>query len=185
MPGDIDGLIHLSDLDASRPGEEAIKEFRKGDRVRAKVLEIDVEKGAHQPQPRATLEEEKVAGALAPYSRGQVVTCVVTEVTDSGLRVTVDEVNGFIRRSDLSKLRTDQNPHRFAVGERVDAKVVSIDTKAARLVLSIKSLEIEEGAARAPGIRVQRIRSVARRHPERGAEAEGGVTPRWRICSTV
>ncbi len=143
MPGDIDGLIHLSDLDASRPGEEAIKEFRKGDRVRAKVLEIDVEKERINLSTRQ-LEEEKVAGALAPYSRGQVVTCVVTEVTDSGLRVTVDEVNGFIRRSDLSKLRTDQNPHRFAVGERVDAKVVSIDTKAARLVLSIKSLEIEE-----------------------------------------
>ena len=143
MPGDIDGLIHLSDLDASRPGEEAIKEFRKGDRVRAKVLEIDVEKERINLSTRQ-LEEEKVAGALAPYSRGQVVTCVVTEVTDSGLRVKVDEVNGFIRRSDLSKLRTDQNPHRFAVGERVDAKVVSIDTKAARLVLSIKSLEIEE-----------------------------------------
>ena len=143
MPGDIDGLIHLSDLDASRPGEEAIKEFRKGDRVRAKVLEIDVAKERINLSTRQ-IEEEKVAGALAPYSRGQVVTSVVTEVTDSGLRVTVDDVNGFIRRSDLSKLRTDQNPHRFAVGERVDAKVVSIDTKAARLVLSIKSLEIEE-----------------------------------------
>jgi small subunit ribosomal protein S1 len=143
MPGDIDGLIHLSDLDATRPGEEAIKEFRKGDRVRAKVLEIDVTKERINLSTRQ-IEEEKVAGALAPYSRGQVVTCVVTEVTDSGLRVTVDDVNGFIRRSDLSKLRTDQNPHRFAVGERVDAKVVSIDTKAARLVLSIKSLEIEE-----------------------------------------
>ncbi len=143
MPGDIDGLIHLSDLDASRPGEEAIKEFRKGDRVRAKVLEIDATKERINLSTRQ-IEEEKVAGALAPYSRGQVVTSVVTEVTDSGLRVTVDDVNGFIRRSDLSKLRTDQNPHRFAVGERVDAKVVSIDTKAARLVLSIKSLEIEE-----------------------------------------
>ncbi len=143
MPGDIDGLIHLSDLDATRPGEEAIKEFRKGDRVRAKVLEIDIEKERVNLSTRQ-IEEEKAAGALAPYSRGQVVTSVVTEVTDSGLRVKVDEVNGFIRRGDLSKLRTDQNPHRFAVAERVDAKVVSIDNKAARLVLSIKSLEIEE-----------------------------------------
>ena len=107
------------------------------------MLEIDVEKERINLSTRQ-LEEEKAAGALAPYSRGQVVTCVVAEVTDSGLRVKVDDVNGFIRRSDLSKLRTDQNPRRFAIEERVDAKVVSIDTKAARLVLSIKSLEIEE-----------------------------------------
>lgn len=143
ITGEIDGLVHLSDIDSSRSGEEAIKDYKKGDRVQAKVLEIDQEKERVNLGIRQIAEDE-VRGELARYKRGQTVTCTIVEVTDGGLRVKVDDMGGFIRRADISKERSEQNPNRFSVDERVDAKVSSIDTKANRLVLSIRALEQEE-----------------------------------------
>lgn len=140
---EIDGLIHLSDIDSVRPGEEAIKDYKRGDRVQAKVLEIDQEKERVNLGIRQ-IGEDEARGELARYKRGTTVTCVIAEVTEGGLRVKVDDADGFIRRADISKERSEQNPNRFSVDERVDAKVASIDVKGNRIMLSIRSLEQEE-----------------------------------------
>lgn len=144
LPGDIDGMVHLTDLSWSEPGEEAIKNFKKGDEVKVKVLEIDAEKeriglGIKQ------LTEDPHEDAMAGLKRGSVVTCTVSQVTDGGLEVTVNGVvPGFIRRAELSRDRSEQRPDRFAVGEKVDAKISTIDRAARRLTLSIKAKEEEE-----------------------------------------
>jgi small subunit ribosomal protein S1 len=144
LPGDIDGMVHLTDLSWSEPGEEAIKHFKKGDEVKVKVLEIDAEKeriglGIKQ------LTEDPHEDAMAGLKRGAVVTCTVSQVTDGGLEVLVNGVvPGFIRRAELSRDRSEQRPDRFAVGEKVDAKISTIDRAARRLTLSIKAKEEEE-----------------------------------------
>jgi len=144
LPGEIDGMVHLTDLSWSEPGEEAIKHFKKGDEVKVKVLEIDVEKeriglGIKQ------LTDDPHEDAMAGLKRGGVVTCTVSQVTDGGLEVTVNGViQGFIRRGELSRDRSEQRPDRFAVGEKVDAKISTIDRAARRLTLSIKAKEEEE-----------------------------------------
>ena len=144
LPGDIDGMVHLTDLSWNEPGEEAIKEFKKGDEVKVRVLEIDVEKeriglGIKQ------LTDDPHEDAMAGLKRGGVVTCTVAQVTDGGLEVTVNGViQGFIRRGELSRDRSEQRPDRFAVGEKVDAKISTIDRAARRLTLSIKAKEEEE-----------------------------------------
>lgn len=144
LPGDIDGMVHLTDLSWSEPGEEAIKEFKKGDEVKVKVLEIDVEKeriglGIKQ------LTDDPHEDAMAGLKRGGVVTCTVAQVTEGGLEVLVNGViQGFIRRGELSRDRSEQRPDRFAVGEKVDAKISTIDRAARRLTLSIKAKEEEE-----------------------------------------
>jgi small subunit ribosomal protein S1 len=144
LPGEIDGMVHLTDLSWSEPGEEAIKNFKKGDEVKVKVLEIDVEKeriglGIKQ------LTDDPHEDAMAGLKRGGVVTCTVAQVTDGGLEVLVNGViQGFIRRGELSRDRSEQRPDRFAVGEKVDAKISTIDRAARRLTLSIKAKEEEE-----------------------------------------
>ena len=144
LPGEIDGMVHLSDLSWTEPGEEAIKAFKKGEQLKVKVLEIDVEKeriglGVKQ------LEGDPLVDAMAGLKRGGVVTCAVSAVTDGGLEVTVNGViQGFIRRAELSRDRSEQRPDRFAVGEKVDAKISTVDRAARRLTLSIKSREEEE-----------------------------------------
>jgi small subunit ribosomal protein S1 len=144
LPGEIDGMVHLSDLSWTEAGEEAIKEFKKGEQIRVRVLEIDPEK------ERIGLGVKQLSGdphedALAGLKRGGVVTCTVAQVTESGLEVTVNGViQGFIRRGELSRDRSEQRPDRFAVGEKVDAKITSLDRAARRLTLSIKSKEEEE-----------------------------------------
>jgi len=144
LPGEIDGMVHLTDLSWSEPGEEAIKNFKKGDEVKVKVLEIDVEKeriglGIKQ------LTDDPHEDAMAGLKRGGVVTCTVAQVTEGGLEVLVNGViQGFIRRGELSRDRSEQRPDRFAVGEKVDAKISTIDRAARRLTLSIKAKEEEE-----------------------------------------
>jgi len=144
LPGDIDGMVHLSDLDWKRPGEEAIKDYKKGERVKVKVLDVDVEKerislGIKQ------LSDDPFERAASGLKKGDVVTCTVTKVLDNGIEVTVaDGASGFIRKAELSRDRVDQRPDRFAVGEKVDAKVISVDRSTRRYNLSIKAREIEE-----------------------------------------
>src|ERR1700742_268252 len=144
LPGDIDGMVHLTDLSWDEPGEEAIKHFKKGDEVKVRVLEIDVEKeriGLGVKQLTSDPHEDAMSG----LKRGSVVTCTVSQVTDGGLEVLVNGVvPGFIRRGELSRDRSEQRPDRFAVGEKVDAKVSTIDKAARRLTLSIKAKEEEE-----------------------------------------
>ena len=141
---DIDGLVHLSDISWENAGEEALEGFTKGDMVKAKVLDIDVNKerislGIKQ------LTDDPFAGQADAYRKGEVVTCIVSAVTDNGIDVTIGEnMTGFIRRTDLSRDRAEQRADRFAVGEKVDAIVTSVDKKTRKLSLSIKARESAE-----------------------------------------
>ena len=142
--GDIDGMVHLSDIDWERSGEEAIQDFKKGDTLKAKVLDIDTEKERISLGIKQLSEDPFESGA-ATIRKGTIVTCTVTQLGDGGIEVTVgDGMPGFIRKSDLSRDRSEQRPDRFAVGEKVDAKVTQIDQKSRRLTLSIKAREVEE-----------------------------------------
>jgi small subunit ribosomal protein S1 len=141
---DIDGLVHLSDISWENAGEEALEGFTKGDMVKAKVLDIDVNKerislGIKQ------LTDDPFAGQADAYRKGEVVTCTVSAVTDNGIDVTIGEnMTGFIRRTDLSRDRAEQRADRFAVGEKVDAIITSVDKKTRKLSLSIKARESAE-----------------------------------------
>jgi small subunit ribosomal protein S1 len=145
LPGEIDGMVHLSDLSWEKAGEDAIRDFDKGQQVTVKVLDIDPDKervslGIKQ------LTEDPFAGATASVKKGNVVTCEVTRVQDNGIEVSVlpDGAPGFIRKADLSRDRSEQRPERFAVGDKVDARVTNIDPSSRRLSLSIKAREVQE-----------------------------------------
>ncbi|CCG42605.1 30S ribosomal protein S1 [Magnetospirillum molischianum] len=143
LPGDIDGMVHMSDLDWEKPGDAAIQDFKKGDVVKAKVLDVDVEKerislGIKQ------LSSDPFHDAIASIKKGDVVTCTVTHVTENGIEVTVEGLTGFIRKSDLSRERSEQRPERFAIGEKIDAKVTALEKGARKVSLSIKAREVEE-----------------------------------------
>jgi small subunit ribosomal protein S1 len=147
LPGDIDGMIHLSDLSWENSGEEMVVNYNKGDMVKAKVLDVDIEKerislGIKQ------LTEDPFESAAGELKKGVVVTCTVSGVTDGGLEVTVSGgVQGFIRRADLSRERSEQRPDRYAVGDRIDAQVTNIDRREHKLTLSVKAHEIKEEKA--------------------------------------
>ena len=142
--GEIDGMAHLSDLSWSKSGEEALSDYKKGDMVKAKVLDVDVEKeriglGIKQ------LTEDTVGAALSELKKGTIVTCSITKVLVSGIEVLVNDTSpGFIKKSDLSRDRSEQRSDRFAAGEKIDAKVTQIDKTTRKLSLSIKDLEVEE-----------------------------------------
>ncbi|MBU8536996.1 30S ribosomal protein S1 [Falsiroseomonas tokyonensis] len=141
---DLDGMVHMSDLSWDLPGEQAMANFEKGSTVKAKVLDVDVEKerislGIKQ------LEADPAAEVLDRIKKGDVVTCTVTKIEPNGIEVKVDEVLiGFIRRAELARDRGDQRPDRFAVGEKVDAKITAVDRAGRRLALTIKGKEVEE-----------------------------------------
>jgi len=144
LPGDIDGMVHLSDLDWNKPGEEAINDYKKGDTVKVRVLDVDVEKerislGIKQ------LASDPFESTLAGVKKGDVVTCTVTAVGEGGIEVTLgDGMPGFIRKAELSRDRAEQRPDRFAVGEKVDAKITALDRATRKVTLSIKAREFEE-----------------------------------------
>ena len=143
LDGDIDGMVHLSDLDWDRAGEEAIQDYRKGDLVKAVVTDVDTEK------ERVSLSIKAVGGdpfvdATDGVKRGEIVTVVVTKIEDGGIEVEYTGMKAFIRRSDLSRDRAEQRPERFSVGDHIDARVTSIDSKTRKLGLSIKAKEIAE-----------------------------------------
>ncbi len=144
LTADIDGMVHFSDLDWDRPGEIAVQDYKKGQRVKVKLLDVDVEKerislGIKQ------LKKDNFAAGAASLKKGDVVTCTVTAVTDGGIEVSVGEgMMGFIKKADLARDRAEQRPERFAAGEKVDAKITQIDAKTRKLTLSVKAREVEE-----------------------------------------
>jgi small subunit ribosomal protein S1 len=147
LDGDVDGMVHLSDLDWKRPGEEAIKEFKKGDVVKAIVLDVDREKerislGIKQ----LSGDQPKSAGGSSGIKKGDTVTCEVVKVEDAGLEVKVagSDMTAYIKRGDLARDRSEQRTERFAVGEKFDAKVTVYDAKARKMNVSIKALEISD-----------------------------------------
>ncbi|PHS28484.1 MAG: 30S ribosomal protein S1 [Robiginitomaculum sp.] len=144
LDGMIDGMVHLSDLDWDRSGDEALATYKKGDTVSAKVLDIDTEK------ERVSLgikQLEKDPTDDSSFKRGAAVTCIVSEITSGGIEVTLgddNKVKAFIRKSDLSRDRSEQRPERYAVGDRLDAKITNVDKASRRLSLSIKALEMAQ-----------------------------------------
>ena len=150
LDGDVDGMVHLSDLDWKRPGEQVIEEYKKGDKVQAQVLDVDVEK------ERISLGIKQLAEGGAPAAAGEaaagelkkgaVVTCEVTEVKEGGIDVKIvgTEYTSFIKRSELARDRSEQRPDRFAVGQKVDARVIQFDRRTRRVTVSIKALEVAE-----------------------------------------
>ncbi|MEQ3643049.1 MAG: 30S ribosomal protein S1 [Paracoccus sp. (in: a-proteobacteria)] len=143
LEGDIDGMVHLSDISWDARGEDAIQDFRKGDVVKAVVQDVDVEKERISLSIKS-LENENMAEAVDGVKRGTIVTAEVTAIEEGGIEVEYNGVKSFIRRSDLARDRADQRPERFSVGDKVDARVTNVDTKTRRLGLSIKAREIAE-----------------------------------------
>jgi small subunit ribosomal protein S1 len=139
----VDGMVHLSDLDWKLPGEQAIAGYKKGDSVRAQVLDVDIEK------ERISLGIKQLAGdpfaAAAQMKKGDVVTCTVAAADAKGITVNVGgDLQGYIRKAELSRDRAEQRPERFAVGDKVDAKITAIDPKTRKITLSIKAREVAE-----------------------------------------
>jgi small subunit ribosomal protein S1 len=151
LDGDVDGMVHLSDLDWNKPGEQAIEDFKKGDIVKAKVLDVDTEKerislgikqlGADANAPQAS--DDATSGDL---KKGNVVTCEVIDVKEGGIDVKIagSDLVAFIKRNELARDRADQRPERFAVGEKVDARITQFDRRARKVSVSIKALEFAE-----------------------------------------
>ena len=143
LGNDIDGMIHLSDLDWEKAGEEALKDHKKGDLVKAKVTDIDVEKERISLSIKA-LERDPFDEVSKTLRKGNTITALVSKVEEAGIEVDCHGVKGFIKRSDLSRDRNEQRPERFSEGDKVDAKVVNLDKSSRKLTLSIKALELAE-----------------------------------------
>jgi small subunit ribosomal protein S1 len=145
MDDEIDGMVHLSDISWDKSGEEALTDYTKGDMVEAKILEVDVEKERISLGIKQLTKDTGAAPAGA--ARGKTVTCIVTQITTGGIEVSYGDDNkaiAFIRKSDLSRERSEQRPERFAVGDKVDARIIKIDKKSGKTTMSIKALEIAE-----------------------------------------
>jgi len=147
LPGDIDGMVHMSDISWGKPGEEAITAYQKGQNVEVKILDIDAEKerislGIKQ------LTADPFESVSVGFKKGDIVTCTVSAIQEGGIEVTLggeaSGFAGFIKRSDLARERSEQKPDRFAVGEKVDAKITNIDKGTRKVTLSIKARETDE-----------------------------------------
>ncbi len=140
---EIDGMIHLSDISWDKAGEEAVKDYTKGQEIQAKIIDVDVEKerislGIKQ------LTENANATALDNFKKGDNVKATVVDAADDVLNVEVDGVAATIKKADLAKDKAGQDLNKFKAGDVVEAKVSSVDKKKGKLTLSIKALEIEE-----------------------------------------
>ncbi len=144
LDGGVDGMVHLSDLDWNKSGDEAIKAYKKGDNIKAVVLDVDPAK------ERISLGIKQVGGdpmeSVGTLKKGSQVTCEVVAVQDNGIEVKLvdTDMTAFIKRSDLSRDRSEQRPERFNVGDKVDAAITTIDKNTRRISVSIKALEIAE-----------------------------------------
>jgi small subunit ribosomal protein S1 len=145
--------VHLSDLDWKRPGEQVIEEYKKGDKVKAQVLDVDVEKerislGIKQLTGGEVTAEsgEPAAAAGGELKKGAVVTCEVMDVKEGGIDVKLvgTDLSTFIKRNELARDRSEQRPERFAAGQKVDARVIQYDRRAHKVTVSIKALEVAE-----------------------------------------
>jgi small subunit ribosomal protein S1 len=143
-------MVHLSDLDWKRPGEQVIEEYKKGDKVKAQVLDVDVEKerislGIKQLSEGGAAAATE-AGAPGELKKGAVVTGEVIDVKEGGIDVKIvgTEYSSFIKRSELARDRSEQRPDRFAVGQKVDARVIQFDRRTHKVQVSIKALEVAE-----------------------------------------
>ncbi len=140
LPDELDGMVHLSDIDWDKTGQEAIKKYSKNQEVKAKILDIDVEKeriglGIKQLNPNKKSNKEV----------GKVVTCIIKKGEDDRIIVSLDKnKEGFIKKQNVAKLKSDQKTDRFAIDEKIDAKIINYDKARNIYELSIKELEILE-----------------------------------------
>jgi small subunit ribosomal protein S1 len=158
LDADVDGMVHLTDLDWNKPGEQVIDNYKKGDTVKAKVLDVDVGKerislGIKQltPDPFAVKPAGETGAKAsdedgAGLKKGSVITCEVLEVKEGGIDVKLvgTDLTAFVKRSELARDRADQRTERFAVGEKVDARITVFDRRARKISVSIKALEVAE-----------------------------------------
>jgi small subunit ribosomal protein S1 len=140
---DIDGMVHLTDLDWNKSGEEAIEIYKKGDLVKAKVTDIDIEKERISLSIKA-LEKDPYEDTVSGLKRGQVVTVTISNLQENGVDVEYNGLNSFIRRSDLSRDRSEQRSDKFVVGDKVDVRITNIDKANRKVNFSIKAKEIAE-----------------------------------------
>ena len=140
LPDELDGMVHLSDIDWDETGQEAIKKYSKNQEVKAKILDIDVEKeriglGIKQLNPNKKSNKEI----------GKVVTCIIKKAEDNRIIVSLEkDKEGFIKKQNIAKLKSDQKTDRFAIDEKIDAKIINYDKAKKIYELSIKELEILE-----------------------------------------
>jgi small subunit ribosomal protein S1 len=157
LDGDVDGMVHLSDLDWQRPGEQVIEEYKKGDKVNAQVLDVDVEKerislgikqltGGEASVAAESGGGEPAAAGAGEVKKGAVVTCEVMDVKEGGIDVKLvgTDLSTFIKRNELARDRSEQRPERFAAGQKVDARIIQYDRRAHKVTVSIKALEVAE-----------------------------------------
>ncbi|MEA3000840.1 MAG: small subunit ribosomal protein [Sphingomonadales bacterium] len=150
LDGDVDGMVHMSDIAWGVTGEEALNLHRKGETVKAVVLDVDVEKerislGMKQLERGGVAKGGAGGGGGASVGKNEVVTVSVLEVRDGGLEVQVgdDGATGFIKRTDLGRDRDEQRPERFQVGQKFDAMVIGFD-RSKKPNFSVKALQIAE-----------------------------------------
>lgn len=145
LENDIDGMVHMSDLSWDEPGEEAIKKYKKGDTISVKILEIDPTK-ERVAMSIKQLKDDPFAAGMKNLKKGDIVTCEVSTIQDDGIVVKVGdtELRGFIKRAELSAERSERRPDRFAVGEKLDARITQLEKASRKIHLSIKALEVEE-----------------------------------------
>jgi small subunit ribosomal protein S1 len=144
LDGGIDGLVHLSDISWMTPGEEAIRNFRKGEELEAVVLAVDPERerislGIKQ------MEQDPFATYMAEHPRGSIVNGTVTEVDARGATIELaDGVDGYIKASDLDKERVDDATKVLSVGDQIEAKFIALDRKTRNLTLSVRAKDEAE-----------------------------------------
>jgi small subunit ribosomal protein S1 len=150
LPGDVDGMVHMSDIAWGVSGEAALALHHKGEMVKAQVLEVDVERerislGIKQVSGEGAGSGVAAAAAASGMHKNEILTCIVRETRDGGIEVQVGEdgPTAFIKRSDLSRDRDDQRPERFQVGQKVDAMVIGFE-RGKKPMLSIKAMQIAE-----------------------------------------
>ena len=175
LPGEIDGMVHLSDLDWQKPGEEAIKDYKKGDMVKVRVLDVDIEKERISLGIKQLAHRSASKPGLAEHQEGRRRHLHRHRGHRRRHRGDVgDGLPGFIRKAELSRDRAEQRPDRFAVGEKVDAKITGLDA-AARKVDAVDQGARSRGREAGDGrIRLVGLRRLARRHPRRGFERRKG-----------
>jgi small subunit ribosomal protein S1 len=149
LEGDVDGMVHMSDIAWGVSGEDALNLHHKGETVQAQVLEVDVERerislGIKQLE-RGGVSAASAGKAGGGVNKNEVVTVTVLEVRDGGLEVQVgdDGVSGFIKRTDLGRDRDEQRPERFQVGQKFDAMVTGFD-RSKKPTFSVKAMQIAE-----------------------------------------
>ena len=143
LSDEIDGMIHLSDISWDKAGEEAVKDYTKGQDIQAKIIDVDVEKerislGIKQ------LSEDAVSSALEGIKKGDIVKATITAIEDKGVVVDVNGLTANIKKADLSKDKANQNLDNYKEGDVLEAKVTSVDKKNVKIGLSVKAREVDE-----------------------------------------